>query len=153
MKLQSQSLVTPGMAHPQAACLWWTPLRLAREVFGACSRKPSRKHSGRLAYLNEVAVRIPHVAAKLCAAVNRGSQKGSPPIGPLSVTRADVGNPEIQEDRRGLSRFVIDNGYAGLVRSGRSARVHDDPEVSKPDDAGVLLQYHGSTQNSRVKLT
>jgi hypothetical protein len=60
----------------------------------------------------------PHVAADLCAAVDRRRDKLCPPRLPLLVAGQDVSDPQVQEDRDGVAGLVVDYRDAWLVRVG-----------------------------------
>ena len=60
-------------------------------------------------------------AANLCSAVDRRGEKLGTPIAPPPITVVDVGDAEIQEDRSGVARFVVDDADVGLVGGGPAA--------------------------------
>src|SRR5689334_2250557 len=105
-----------------------------------------------LADLYEVSVRVPHVAADLCSAIDRRRHELCSLRLPLLVAGADVSDPQVQEDRGGVAALVVDYRDAWLVGGGGPAGVHDDPRVGKPDRARIFLQDDGATQDAGVEV-
>src|SRR4029453_13876532 len=84
----------------------------AREVLRALCGELAVQQAGGLADLDEVAVRVPQVAADLRSAVDRWRDKLCPLGLPPLVAGLDVSDPQVQEDR---------GGVAGLVGAHRGA--------------------------------
>src|SRR5580700_11321762 len=98
----------------------------ARKVLRALCGEMAVQQAGGLADLDEVSVRVPHVAADLCSAVDRRRDELGPLRLPLLVAGLDVSDPQVQEDRGGAAGLVVDHRDAWLVGGGRPAGVHDD---------------------------
>ena len=94
----------------------------------ACS-SVSRRH--RLAHLNEVAVGIPQIAAKLSSVVLWLRQKGGPSASPLLIAGPDVGDSDIQET-------------GGLVRMARRMKRHLGFIVGGPPPVFTISQLVAS---------
>src|SRR5262245_7159003 len=116
----------------------------AREVLRALCGELAVQQTGGLADLDEVAVRVPHVAADLRSAVDRWRDKLCPLRLPFFVAGLDVSDPQVQEDRGGVAGLVVDHRDAWLVGGGRPAGVHDDPRIGQLDHARVLVQDDGA---------
>src|ERR1700735_1585071 len=124
----------------------------AREILGTLCGVVAVQQAGGLADLDEVPVRVPHVAADLGPAVARRRAELCSLALPLLVAGVDVGDPEVQEDRGGVAGLVVGHGDTWLVGGGGTARVHDDPRVGQPDDARVLFQCDRPAQDARVEV-
>src|SRR5215471_5590008 len=82
----------------------------AGEVLGALGGELAVQQAGGLADLDEISVRVPHVAADLRSAVDRRRHELCPLHLPLLVAGLDVSDPQIQEDRGGVAGLVVDHG-------------------------------------------
>src|SRR4029077_4451850 len=80
------------------------PAGPAREILRALGGNLAVKHAGGLAALDEVPVRVPHVAAGLRPAVDRRRDELRPLRLPLLVAGPDVGDPPVWGRRGGGSR-------------------------------------------------
>src|SRR2546421_4616846 len=95
-----------------------------------------REGSGRLAYLDQVAVRIPDIAADLILMLFRRSEELGPTRAPLGVDGLDVRDPDVEEaaDPIGVGwRFERDGR---LVVGGTATHVDDDPLVASATNDG-----------------
>src|SRR5262249_24878241 len=107
----------------------------------------------RLAYFNDVAVWIAHVATGLPPViVQRFSDELRPLCLPLSVAGPNVSNAQIQEaaHNRTISRRL--QRHIRLVRRGTSAAVQNDPRVRQLDDARVLRSQDLTPEYTSVEL-
>src|ERR1700733_10487773 len=76
----------------------------AREVLRALGGEMALQQAGGLADLDKVSVRVPHVAADLCSAVDRRRDELCPLRLPVLVAGLDVRDPQVHEDRGGVAR-------------------------------------------------
>src|SRR5262249_54060457 len=86
----------------------------AREILQALGGELAVQQAGGLADLDEVSIRVPHVAADLRAAVDRRRHELCPLRLPLFVAGLDVSDPQVQEDRSGVAGLVVDHRNAWL---------------------------------------
>src|SRR5215510_248936 len=124
----------------------------AREILRALCRELAVQQAGGLADLDEISVRVAHVAADLRPAVDRRCNELCPLRLPVLIAGLDVSHPQVEEDRGGVAGLVVDYRDAWLVRGGRPAGVHDYPRVGQLDYARVLLEDHGAAQHARVEV-
>src|SRR5487761_318905 len=124
----------------------------AREVLRALGGEMALQQAGGLADLDEVSVRVTQVAADLRSAVDRRRHELRPLRLLLLVAGLDVSDPQVHEDRGGVTRLVVDYRDARLVGGRRPAGIHDDPRVGQPDRAGVLFQDDGAAKDARVEV-
>src|ERR1700722_5697306 len=87
----------------------------AREILRALRGEMALQQACGLADLDQVPVRVAHVAADLCSAVDRRRDKLCPLRLPVPVAGLDVSDPQVHEDRGGVARLVIDHRDARLV--------------------------------------
>src|ERR1700726_5335285 len=80
----------------------------AWEVLRALCGEMALQQAGGLADLDEVSVRVPHVAADLRSAVDRRRHELCPLRLPLLVAGLDVSDPQVQEDRGRVAGLVVD---------------------------------------------
>ena len=123
----------------------------ARQILGPLLGEVAFEQSGGLADFDHVAIRVPHVAADLGAAVNRRRHELGSLRAPLLVARLDVGDPQVHEDRDRVARFVVDDRDVGLVGGGPAARIHDHPRVGELDHARVLLEHDPAAEDLGVE--
>src|SRR6185503_13407469 len=115
--------------------------RSAGQIFRPLLGEFSFEQSGGLADFDHVAVGVPHVAADLCTAIERGCHELGPLRAPLFVTRVYVGDAQVHEAGHCVPGLVVDDRDVGLVGSGATAWVHDHPSVGELDHAWILLQH------------
>src|SRR3984885_15914064 len=84
----------------------------AREILGPLCGVVAVQQAGGLPDLDEVPVRVPHVAADLGPAVDRRRDELRSLGLPLLVAGVDVGDPQVQEDRGGVAGLVVGHGDA-----------------------------------------
>jgi len=70
----------------------------AGEILWAFRGEVAVQQAGGLADLNQVSVRVSHVAADLCSAVDRRRDKLCTLGLPLLLAGVDVSDPQVQED-------------------------------------------------------
>src|SRR3984885_13049393 len=124
----------------------------AGEVLGALFGELAVQRARGLADFDQVAVRVSHVAADLRLAVDWRCDELRALGLPFLVAGLDVSDPQVQEDRGGVARLVVDHRDAWLVGGGGPAGIHQDPRVGQLDDARVLLEDHGAAQDARVEV-
>jgi hypothetical protein len=64
------------------------------------------QHAGELADFDEISVRVPHVAADLSLAVDGRRDELGPLLLPGLVTGPDISDPQVEENRGGVTRLV-----------------------------------------------
>src|SRR5829696_3489665 len=111
----------PLLAPPEVSVKDYGRVMSAGEILRPFGGTRSVQQAGGLADLDEVAVRIPHVAADLCLAVDRRRDELGPLRLPFFVAGPDVSDAQVQEDRRGVAGLVVDHGDLQLVGGGRPA--------------------------------
>src|SRR5262245_619140 len=81
-----------------------------------------------LADLDEVTVRITHVAAQFAAMIIEGlGEELSPFLGPILIARVNVCDAQIEETTHAIQIMWWREQYIRLVRRRTSAGVKDDP--------------------------
>src|SRR3981189_2028197 len=100
-----------------------------------------------LANLDEVAVRITHVAAQFMAVIIEGlGEEPSALLGPLFIACVNVCDAPIEEAAHPIQISGWREPYIGLVRRRTSAGIEDDPGILQLDVAGIFLLHDFSAQ-------
>jgi hypothetical protein len=95
-----------------------------------------------LPYLDEVTVRIAHIAAQFMAVGIEGlGEELGTFLGPIFVAGTNVGDAKIEEAAHANEILRRCEPYIGLVGSRTTAGVENDPGILELDVAGVFLFY------------
>src|SRR5215211_7861541 len=106
----------------------------------------------RLADLDQVAVRVTHVAADLAAVVLGRGEEHRPFGAPLLVDGLDVGHPEVQEGAgpAGVAGRLQDD--VGLVVGRPATDVDDHPAVGQLDDRRLAVEHDPAAEHAGVEV-
>ena len=82
---------------------------LAREILRALCGELALQQPGGLPDLDEVSIRVSHVAADLRSAVDRRREELRPLRLPVLITGLDVCHPQVQKARDRVPRLIVDD--------------------------------------------
>src|ERR1700726_892068 len=107
---------------------------------------PFRTYSGLgssgLPDLDDIAVRVTHVAANLSAVVLWLGQEFGPSASPLLVRGLDVGDTNIQEAGNLIGVHRRTKRHGGFIVGWATTDVHNQPTIGKLDDGGFATANH-----------
>src|SRR6266516_6842349 len=104
-----------------------------------------------LTNLDDIAVRVTHVAANLSSVVLWLGKEFGPSRSPLLIRGPDVGDTNIQEAgnligvHRGMKR------HSGFIVGWAATDVHNQPTIGKLDDGGLTTANNGASENAHIK--
>src|SRR6266852_3177233 len=108
--------------------------------------------SGGLPDLDEIAVRVTHVAADLSAVVLWFGQKFGPSASPLLIAGTDIGNTNIQEAGNLIGVHRGTKRHGGFIVGWAATDVHNQPTIGNLNDGGFPAANNGASENAHIKL-
>ena len=102
--------------------------------------------------LDEIVVRVTHVAANLHAVVLWLGQEFGPSPSPLFVRSPDVRDTNIQEAGNLIRILRGTKRHVGFIVRWAATDVHNQPTIGKLEDGGFATANNGASENAQIKL-
>src|SRR5713226_9610957 len=102
--------------------------------------------------LDEIAVRVTHVAANLSAVVLWIGQEFGPSASPLLVRGPDVGDTNIQEAGNLIGVLRGTKRHVGFIVCWAATDIQNQPTSGNVDDGGFVSANNGASENAQIKL-
>src|SRR6266487_2845640 len=105
-----------------------------------------------LTNLDDIAVRVTHVAANLSSVVLWLGKEFGPSRSPLLIRGPDVGDTNIQEAGNLIRVLRGTKRHGGFIVRWAATDVHNQPAIGKLDDGGFAAAHNGASENAHIKL-
>src|SRR5713226_4688603 len=102
--------------------------------------------------LDEIAVRVTHVAANLSAMVLWLGQEFGTSASPLLIRDPDIRDTNIQETGNLIGVLRGTKRHSGFIVGWAATDVHNQPTIGKLDDGGFATANNMASENAHIEL-